>query len=67
MYGKYFNHGRSVDGVGGETSGDQKALRGGARLDWQLNLRDSVTLQGDIYQSDLRENPVAVVPSDPAP
>ena len=60
VYGKYFNRGGLVDAFGRDANDSQNALRGGGRVDWRLNGRDSITLEGDVYHSDLRENPVAI-------
>lgn len=60
VYGKYFNRKGLVDESGRDANDRQNALRGGGRVDWQLNDRDSLTLEGDIYHSQLRENPIAI-------
>ena len=60
VYGKYFNRSGLVNAAGNDANDSQNALRGGGRVDWQLNARDALTLEGDIYQSHLRENPVAI-------
>jgi iron complex outermembrane receptor protein len=60
VYGKYFNRRGLVDGSGRDTNDSQNAFRGGGRVDWSLTDRDSLTLEGDIYHSHLRENPVAI-------
>jgi len=60
VYGKYFNHVGLV-GASGRTANDgHNGLRGGGRIDWRLNDRDSLTLEGDVYESQLRENPTAI-------
>lgn len=60
VYGKYFNRRGLADLSGGDANDGHNALRGGGRLDWSLTDRDSLTLVGDIYHSNLRENPTAV-------
>jgi iron complex outermembrane receptor protein len=60
VYAKYFNRGGLVDSSGRDANDSQNALRGGGRVDWQMNDRDSLTLEGDISKSHLRENPTAI-------
>jgi len=60
VYAKYFNRGGLVDSSGRDANDTQNALRGGGRVDWQMSNRDSLTLEGDISNSHLRENPTAV-------
>jgi iron complex outermembrane receptor protein len=60
VYGKYFNRAGLVDSFGRDARDTQNALRGGGRIDWQVTGRDSLTLEGELYQSHLRENPTAV-------
>lgn len=65
VYGKYFNH-VGLAGANGRTANDgHNAIRGGGRIDWTLNDRDSLTLEGDIYKSHLRENPIAITVDAP--
>jgi iron complex outermembrane recepter protein len=49
LYAKYFNRGKSVDFSGQPAADRWDALRGGFRIDWQASAKDSLTLQGDIY------------------
>ena len=64
VYGKYFNH-RSLAGASGRSAHDgQDALRSGGRIDWQITNRDSLTLEGDIYHSDLRDTPLTISLAD---
>ncbi len=60
VYSKYFNRRGLVDTTGRDANDGHQALRGGGRLDWQVNHRDSFTLEGDIYHSHMRENPIAI-------
>ncbi|HEX2769723.1 MAG TPA: TonB-dependent receptor plug domain-containing protein, partial [Geobacteraceae bacterium] len=48
-YVKYFKRDGGVDGSGNDTADDWDALRGGFRLDWKASAKDSLTVQGDIY------------------
>jgi len=52
LYAKYFNRGKSVDFSGHPAADRWDALRGGFRIDWQASAKDSLTLQGDIYNGD---------------
>src|SRR5260221_6359385 len=55
VYGKYFNWGPSQDSSGITAHDGWDALRGGFRADWTPTGSDSLTLQGDIYQSKYGE------------
>ncbi len=58
LYGRYAERDGSV-APGGQDAGDDWNLqRGGFRLDWQPTARDSVTVLGDVYDGDLRQNMV---------
>ncbi len=62
---KYFKRNGLVDALGRNANDGQQALRGGGRLDWQLTEKDELTLQGDLYRTDLRENATAVSAAAP--
>src|SRR5258708_1266798 len=64
-YGKYFNWGPSLYPTGTTAHDGWDALRGGFRADWAPAGANSVTLQGDIYQSKYGET--LTVPSLAAP
>lgn len=49
VYGKYFNREGFVDSSGNRTPDDWYSYRGGFRSDWEPNINDSYTVQGDIY------------------
>lgn len=63
LYAKYFNRdaGENNDGPNYD---DWQMGRGGFRLDWQPETRDTVTLQGDLYLGELG-NSVAVARFQP--
>ena len=65
VYGKYFNRGGLVDATGKDMGDDQSAVRGGGRLDLQVTKRDSLMLEGELYRTDLHENPTSVSLSAP--
>ena len=65
VYGKYFNWGPSQYPSGMTAHDGWDALRGGFRADWTPTGSDSLTLQGDIYQSKYGET--LTVPSLNAP
>src|SRR6195256_3666700 len=54
-YGKYFNWGPSLYSSGMTAHDGWDALRGGFRADWTPAGSNSLTLQGDIYQSKFDE------------
>src|SRR6266849_2111927 len=64
-YGKYFNWGPSLYSSGMTAHDGWDALRGGFRADWTPAGSNSLTLQGDIYQSKYGET--LTVPSLNAP
>jgi iron complex outermembrane recepter protein len=65
VFGKYFDRRELVDAVGRGANDAQKLGRVGARTEWHPTERDHLTLEGDIYQTNLHENPTAVSPADP--
>ncbi len=52
VYAKYFNRDEGQNALGLQANDDWNALRGGFRLDWQESDFDTITIQGDIYESD---------------
>lgn len=65
VYGKYFNRGGLADSTGRDANDGQNAVRGGGRLDWKLSNRDSLTFEGDIYQTNIRETPSVILSATP--
>jgi iron complex outermembrane recepter protein len=65
VYGKYFNRNELVDAVGNGRNDAQQFQRGGGRVEWQLTERDDLTLEGDFFGTNLRENPTGVSPASP--
>ena len=65
IYGKYFNRIGLADPSGRDANDGQQALRGGGRVDWQATGRDTLTLEGDIYRTDLRETSLGLSPALP--
>src|SRR3984893_6369826 len=65
VYGKFFNRSELVDASGRGVDDAQQFGRGGGRVEWQPTERDDLTLEGDIYRSNLYENPTAVSPANP--
>jgi iron complex outermembrane receptor protein len=49
VYSKYFNRDNSELPSGGKAHDRWHVLRGGFRIDWDVNNQDSLTVQGDIY------------------
>ncbi|HKV39355.1 MAG TPA: TonB-dependent receptor [Blastocatellia bacterium] len=54
-YGKYLNGTGLVDSTGRDTNDVMNSVHGGARVDWQVSGRDSLSIQGDIYDMSDRE------------
>jgi iron complex outermembrane recepter protein len=65
VYAKYFNRSGVVDALGDDTNDGHEAVRGGGRLDWQLTTRDSLTVEGDISHTNIRETPLTVSAAAP--
>ncbi len=65
LYGKYFQSSALVEPSAQRNNDGQHSERGGRRVEWKLTARDELTLDGDIYQSNLNENPTTVSPADP--
>lgn len=53
VYAKYFNRANTLDASGKNAADHWDMLHGGFRLDSQASARDSLTLQGDIFQGDI--------------
>ncbi len=49
VYGKFYEHDSFVDAVGQETDDNWQMKRGGFHTDLHLTKRDSLSLQGDVY------------------
>ncbi|MEN8129009.1 MAG: TonB-dependent receptor [Pseudomonadota bacterium] len=49
VYAKYFKRDNFVDPSGAEAADDWQVLRSGFRMDWQRDTKNTVKLQGDIY------------------
>ena len=49
VYGKYFDRDAFVDAEGQDGADEWHMARGGLRLDWQADERNTLTTQGDIY------------------
>jgi iron complex outermembrane recepter protein len=65
VFGKYFNRNGLVFASGLGANDGQAAERGGGRIEWQPTERDELTLEGDIYHTNLKENPLLISPADP--
>lgn len=65
VYAKYFNRRGLVNAAGKSADDGQQALRGGARVDWELTARDSLSLQGELYRTNLRETSTNISPAAP--
>ncbi len=52
IYIKYFNRDNSVTSAGEEAADSWDVVRAGFRVDWDGTARDSLTLQGDIFDGE---------------
>jgi iron complex outermembrane recepter protein len=59
VYGKSFTRGPEVH-ADSENFDDWRAVQGGFRMDWNKNDRDTLTLQGDVYDEEAGERVEAV-------
>ena len=62
IYTKYSNRSGEFSPVGQNYEDPSHSLRGGFRLDWQANNRDSVTIQGDAYNNRSHNYGPSIVP-----
>ncbi len=53
VYGKYFERDDAKFSTSEGAFDSWDSLRGGFRLDWQLSSKDSLTVEGDIYENNL--------------
>jgi len=65
VYGKYFSRRGLINAAGVNANDGQQAFRSGGRVDWDPTERDSVTLQGELFQSNLRETGTNISPATP--
>ena len=65
FFGKYFNRRELVDLAGRPANDGQRMGRAGGRVEWQPSEKDSLTFDGDLYQTNLHENPTAISPANP--
>jgi iron complex outermembrane recepter protein len=65
VYGKYFDWGSSSNLAGQDAFDGWHQLRGGFRSDWTLSPADSLTVQGDLYNS--RNGETLTIPMLSAP
>ncbi|NIP99105.1 MAG: TonB-dependent receptor, partial [Nitrospinaceae bacterium] len=52
VYGKWFERDSFEDPNGVDSNDDWNALRGGFRVDWEVNDSDQLTFQGDVYDGN---------------
>ena len=65
VYMKYFDRDEFLDENQDEATDDWDMLRGGFRVDWQMDENDLLTLQGDGYGGTLGNQYTFPVPNDP--
>jgi len=65
VYGKYFSRSEMVTASGQDANDAQQLESGGARIEWQATGRDELSLEGNIYRSNLHENPLSVSAANP--
>ena len=64
-YTKFLDRRSLFDESGHDANHGQAALQGGGRVDWQVAGRDSVTVEGHIFHTHLRETSLGVSPANP--
>ncbi len=64
-YVKGFNRDENTHQTGSEAGDDWEKVQGGFRMDSQLSQRDSLTLQGDAYYSNVNQNTLIAQVSPP--
>ena len=65
VYVKGFNRDESTTQSGERAGDDWDKVQGGFRVDSQLSLQDSLTVQGDVYSSDINQNTTIPTVSPP--
>ena len=65
VYVKYSNGSEMVKPSGRDANDAKQLKHGGGRVDWAPTGRDELTLDGDIYRTNLHENPTLVSPANP--
>jgi iron complex outermembrane receptor protein len=65
VFGKYFNRSELTFASGLGANDAQQLERGGGRVEWQPTERDELSLEGEIYRSDLNENPTGLSAANP--
>lgn len=55
-YTKYTKRGNMATASGADAHDGWNSLRGGGRVDWEINGRDSFTAQGDVYRGTANES-----------
>ncbi len=65
VYVKGFNRDESTTQLGDRAGDDWDKVQGGFRVDSQLSLQDSLTVQGDIYSSDINQKTTLPTVSPP--
>jgi iron complex outermembrane receptor protein len=65
VYAKFFDRNHSLEADGSSAPDGWDALRGGFRLDWNASNRDSITVQGDIYHTNVGQKLRQTVPVPP--
>jgi len=55
VYGKFYEHDTFVDAQGQKHENGWKMKRGGFRLDWEHSNRDTLNLQGNIYDGSTQQ------------
>ncbi|MEE9337359.1 MAG: TonB-dependent receptor [Methylococcaceae bacterium] len=65
LYVKGFNRDESTTQLGDRAGDDWDKVQGGFRVDSQLSLQDSLTVQGDVYSSDINQKTTLPTVSPP--
>ena len=65
VYGKWFERDAGLAMLSSPASDDWRSVRGGFRMDWTPNDRDTVTFQGDVYDGTAGRFRVGATPVPP--
>ncbi len=65
VYGKYFNRAELVDAFLRGANDGQQFGRVGGRVEWQPTERDELTLESDIYRTNVHDNPTVISLANP--
>ncbi|MCV6637407.1 TonB-dependent receptor [Candidatus Albibeggiatoa sp. nov. NOAA] len=62
-YGKLYQHDNFLDAQNQDVKNEWKMRHAGFRMDWEVNDKNDVSVQGDIYQGDLNQRVLLLYPT----